>query len=398
MRIGIFTDTYKPQINGVVTSVDLMERILRENGHQPYIFTVSHPDINPLQDDPDHVIRVSSMKFWGHGDYRIGLIYSLLASRKAKELGIEIIHSHAPFSLGIFGHITAKKLNIPEIHTYHTMLADYVHYMKLNKFFPERIAEFYSKIFCNSVDGVIVPTSKVYQKLCAYGVKRPIYILPTGIDLTNFRRNFSEEERLRLRKKYGLTAEDKVLIFVGRIAKEKNIDTLIKYHRSLVEKNPQFKLLIIGAGDYQKNLQNQVRETNLETSVIFAGQRDYNQLPNYYNLADCFVIASTSETQGLVVVEALASGLPVVAIDDNSFSPMVKKGENGYFFKTEQDYCQQITRLVNNVQLSAQFTKKSLEIANHFSAENFYLNLINIYETVLHRHRQLRSKGKFFRR
>ncbi len=381
MKVGIFTDTYKPQINGVVTSIALMEKVLRKHGHEPYIFTISHPEVNPEQ-DPDYVIRVSSFKFWGNDEHRIGMIYSPFASRKAKNLGIEIIHSHAPFSLGIFGHITAMRLKIPEVHTYHTMLEDYIHYLKMHKFIPEQFAQKYSKIFCNMVDGVIVPTPKVYDKLTAYGVSKPMFVLPTGIDLANFRCHFSVEDRLRMRREYGLSADDKVLIFIGRIAQEKNIEALIEYHQELVKADPTYKLFIVGSGDHLDCLKGIVVERNLRESVIFAGKKDYVELPYFYNMADCFVIASTSETQGLVVVEAMATGLPIVAVNDESFHPMVKDGVNGYLFVSKKDYLNRVRELMNNTELRKDLGRKSLEISDEFSAERFYEELIHIYETV----------------
>ena len=382
MKVGIFTDTYKPQINGVVTSIALMEKKLLEHGHEPYIFTVKHPEVNRDQ-DPDYVFRVPSVKFWGNEEHRIGMIYSPYAARKAKKIGIEIIHSHAPFSLGLFGHIAARTLRIPEIQTYHTMLEDYVHYVKMNRLLPGQTAQKYSKIFCNMVNGVIVPTQKVHDKLISYGVSKPMYILPTGVDLANFQRQFSEEDRINLRERYGLTPEDKVLIFVGRIAKEKSINVLISYLQKLIRVDQRFKLFVVGNGEYLVNLKSYVRELNLQKNVIFAGKKEYTKLPYYYNLADCFVIASTSETQGLVVVEAMATGLPVIAVDDESFYPMVSDRVNGYFFKDQDEYVDRVLNLFYDTELLKKFSHKSQEIANEFSADRFYEKLIEIYNQVI---------------
>lgn len=386
MKVGIFTDTYKPQINGVVTSVTLTEKVLRENGHEPYIFTITHPECDP-QNDPENVFRIPSVRFWGNKEHRIGLLYSPMASKKAKELGIELIHSHAPFSLGFFGHISAKKLGVPEVHTYHTMLEDYVHYLAVSKLIPSQFAQKYSKIFCNMVDGVIVPTPKVYDKLESYGVTTPMFTLPTGIDLTNFRKEFCPDQCLELRRQYGLSADDKILIFVGRIAKEKNIEKLITYHQKLVEIDSQYKLVIVGSGDYIDDLRLLTKQRMLEDAVIFTGKKDYKELPYYYNMADCFVIASDTETQGLVVVEAMATGLPVIAFDDDSFYPMVKKDVNGYYFTTEDEYIDRVLCLNRDQAIKEKFTQKSIEISEEFSADRFYEKLINIYETILNNQR-----------
>lgn len=201
MKIGIFTDTYKPQINGVVTSVSLMEQKLKENGHQPYIFTVTHPEAKTsVIPDADNVYRVASVKFWGNTDHRIAKIYSQRIMNTVKELGIELIHSHAPFSLGLMGHLIARRLRIPEVHTYHTMLSDYTYYVKFGNLLPKEAAENYSRVFCNRVNAVIAPTEKVHQALVEYGVKKPIYVIPTGIDLPPFYQKYLKKKLITSNK------------------------------------------------------------------------------------------------------------------------------------------------------------------------------------------------------
>ncbi len=382
MKVGIFTDTYKPQINGVVTSVCLMEQKLRENGHEPYIFTVTHPDVRPLK-DPDNVFRISSVKFWGNTEHRIAKLYSQKMLHKVKDLDIDIIHSHAPFSLGIMGHLIARRLGIPEVHTYHTMLSDYTHYIKFGHLMPKEAAENYSRVFCNRVDAVIVPTPKVYEALKNYGVKKPMYVIPTGIDLPQFLKKVPENELELIRKNLNILPDDKLLIFVGRIAKEKSIDKLIHYHKALSNKDPKFKLLIVGGGDYLDELKSLVESLSLSNKVLFAGKSRYEELPHYYQIAKCFVTASTSETQGLVVLEAAASGLPVVAINDESYNTVLFEGQNGLYYHTEDEYIAALEKLFANPEAMKVMGTKSLEIADSFSSDNFYNRIMNVYTEAI---------------
>lgn len=382
MKVGIFTDTYKPQINGVVTSVCLMEQKLKENGHEPYIFTVTHPDVHPSK-DADNIFRISSVKFWGNTEHRIAKLYSQKMLQKVKELDIDIIHSHAPFSLGIMGHLIARRLGIPEVHTYHTMLSDYTHYIKFGHLMPKEAAENYSRVFCNKVDAVIVPTPKVYEALINYGVKKPMYVIPTGIDLPQFLGKVPEMELEQVRKKFDILPDDKLLIFVGRIAKEKSIDKLIHYHKTLTNKDPRYKLLIVGSGDYLAELKSLVESLGLTNKVIFAGKCRYENLPHYYQIAKCFVTASTSETQGLVVLEAAASGLPIVAINDESYYPVVFEGQNGLYYHTENEYIDALEKLFAHPEAMKIMGAKSLEIADSFSSDNFYNRIMNVYTEAI---------------
>lgn len=382
MKIGIFSDTYVPQVNGVVTSIALMDKKLRQNGHETYIFTVSFPADEPVH-DPPHVFRIPSVRFYGNSEHRIGLLYSPRAVRKARELGIELVHSHAPFSMGLFGHITARRLQIPEVHTYHTMLEDYGHYLRVGRLAHRRIAQNYSRVFCNLVDGIIVPTEKVRDALLRYGVRPPIHILPTGIELDIFTKRRHHSERQAARQELGLQPDDRVVLSVGRLAPEKSVETLLWFHKALVGRDRRWRLIIIGSGDHQAALEAETARLGLQEYVRFAGRRSYESLPVYYQTADVFVTASTSETQGLVVLEAMASGLPVVAVDDPSFHSMIQHGRTGFLFQTESEYVRCVESLAAPDETTAAVTQRARAHAQMFSAEAFCQKLLSIYDTVL---------------
>jgi 1,2-diacylglycerol 3-alpha-glucosyltransferase len=201
MNIGIFTDTFCPQINGVVTSIRTLEKELSKKGHKVYIFTVSHPEIKK---DCPNIFRLPSMPFIFLKSYRVGVLYPLKVVRMVKQLKLDIIHTQTEFSLGLFGKLMAKRLNLPCIHTYHTMYEDYVHYASKGRLsiVTPRMAKQLSRIFCNHTHLVIAPTKKVEQILKSYGVKRPIVIIPTGIDLEPFKKKYcNREEIARVKRK-----------------------------------------------------------------------------------------------------------------------------------------------------------------------------------------------------
>ena len=384
LRIGIFTDTYAPQINGVVTSIQLMDKVLRDHGHQTFIFTLKHPRAEPTS-DPDHVFRVPSVRFYGNSDHRVGLIYSRSAMEQARSLELDVIHSHAPFSLGVFGHISARRLCLPEVHTYHTMLEDYTHYVSRQKITNEaarRVARRYSRIFCNWSTTIIVPTTKVKQALLDYGVTRPIFVLPTGVDLERFRPLASEHERNQQRRRLGLGFDGPLLVFVGRLAKEKSIDTLIKYHTQVIEAYPNCHLVIVGDGDERQHLQSYAQRLGLARSVHFVGAKSGNELPLYYQIADVFVIASRSETQGLVVPEALACGVPVLAANDPAFHNLVVPGRTGYLFADSRQYVDHLQQLLE-AGGAANFGSAARMSVETLSTGEFYRQLVHVYEEAI---------------
>ena len=266
MNIGIFSDTYSPQVNGVVSSILTLEKKLREQGHNVYIFTISHPQAT---EDSPYVYRMASVPFIFLKDHRVGIVYSNRAVHKIKRLKLDLILSQTEFSMGIFARMMSKKLNIPIIHTYHTVYEDYMHYISKGIDFSPRIARRYSKSFCNHVDGVVAPTKKTEKLLRSYGVQKPIRIIPTGIDFTPFNPNqYTIEDTLKLKKVFHIPTDVPIVLFVGRVAKEKSIDVLIKAMPLLTQKLPDAKLVIVGDGPSRLELEELAHQLNVRDSVI----------------------------------------------------------------------------------------------------------------------------------
>ncbi len=345
MNIGIFTDTYYPHVNGVATSIKMLEEQLRKRGHNVYIFTTS----NPLVKEPNsNVFRLPSMPFVFLPTYRIAFFYSPKLLFKMKKFNLDIIHTQTEFSIGIFGKIASEFLKIPVVHTYHTMYEDYVHYIAKGHLISPKMAQRFSRIFCNRAKIVIAPTQKTKDSLLNYGVKRPIEIVPTGITLEKFLKDADNNQISAIKNELHINQNDFVILFLGRVAKEKSIDVLISQMPDILNKISNAKLLIVGDGPYVNVLKNLADELKVSNSIIFSGQVAWENINLYYKLADVFVTASTSETQGLTYIEAMASKIPVIAKNDGSIKNLIEDKKNGYVFDNPNELPNIIAKIKNN--------------------------------------------------
>ena len=231
MRIGIFTDTYPPYINGVSTSVAMLETALKKQGHQVYIVTVNNEKMQYKYENEDHIIRIPGVPI-GIYDYRLTGVYPLKAVSKIRKWNLDVIHSQTEFGVGSFARIIAKQFNIPLVHTYHTMYEDYVHYITKGYFNgpSKKIVEYLTNFYCDqTATELIVPTKKTYDLFKnKYHYTRNVHIIPTGIEVERFyEENFDQNELDELRASIGLSKEQFATLFVGRLGKEKSIEVLI---------------------------------------------------------------------------------------------------------------------------------------------------------------------------
>ena len=380
MRIGIFTDTYYPQVNGVVTSILMLEKELKNLGHDVYIFTTSNPKAKDLS---QNIFRLPSMPFVFLPTYRIAFFCSPKMLRKIKNFNLDIIHTQTEFSIGLFGKMVSKFLKIPMVHTYHTMYEDYVHYIANGYFFKPKAAQKFSKIFCNMAKTVIVPTQKTKDCLIDYGVKKPIKIIPTGIELEKFRARITPEKIINLKKNLGLKADDFVILFLGRVAKEKSIDVLISQMPNIIKKVENAKLLIVGGGPYLEKLKSMSHDLFMDRNIFFTGEIPWQQINIYYRLADVFVTASTSETQGLTCIEAMASEIPVVCKNDPSVQNLIENGKNGFLFDDGKELTSIIYDLKQNQQLRENIIGHAKITVDNLSCNSFAKSIQNIYYQVI---------------
>ncbi len=382
MKIGIFTDTYYPQVNGVVSSVCTLEKELTALGHDVYIFTVANSAV-PRSKIDKNVYRLPSMPLFFVKPHRLAFHYSPRLLFKMRKLRLDIVHTQTEFALGFFGKLVARVFKLPLVHTYHTMYEDYVHYIGNGHFITPKLAQRFSRFFCNHSNAVIAPAEKTQVCLLEYGVKKPIHIIPTGIDFSPFSSDkYSTEDILETKKELGLNPDDPVVLFVGRLAKEKSIEVLINQMPALLEMLPNCKLVIIGDGPIRATLESLAQELGVSDSVIFAGQKPWEYIGKYYAVGDVFTTASTSETQGLTYIEAMAAKIPVVAKRDQSVKDIITDGETGLYFDEPEELPKKLFTALTDKVLVEKIIKQGYSCIQPLSAEAFGQNLIKLYEAV----------------
>ena len=397
MNIGIFTDTYSPQVNGVVSSILTLEKELRKQGHNVYVFTISHPE---AKENSNFVYRTASLPFIFLKDHRVGIMYSNKLVRKIKRLKLDIILSQTEFSLGIFAKLVAKKLSVPIVHTYHTMYEEYMHYISKGIQFSPKIARKYSKSFCNGVDGVVAPTIKTEKLLKSYGVKTEIRVIPTGIDFSPLdKNNYSKDEINNLKQVFGIPLDAPVILFVGRIAKEKSIDVIIEAMVLLKQKRPDTKLVIVGDGPLRLELEEMAARLGIKDEVIFTGMQPWSSIGKIYQLGDVFVSASITETQGLTFAEAMAASLPVVAKEDESIAGLIRDGYNGRLFHTVPELAAVLEEILEDRVLRETLSINAIHSVKPLSAEVFGHNASHYYSDIIkmyvEKKKQKKEKGLF---
>jgi len=393
MRIGIFTDCYYPQVNGVVTSVLMLEEELIKLGHEVTIITVKVP--NHIE-EKNNILRVSSIPFIKWSEFRLAVPFHLDILRQIKNMNFDLIHTHTEFSVGLLGKYMAKLYNIPSIHTYHTMYEDYTHYiynLKYGKNFVRNVIKKTSMAYVKQYDGVIAPTDKTYTALRSYGVTNDIYVVPTGIDLKQFARYPKNHPVLQdIYEQWGLSKDHKIILSLGRISEEKSVHTIIHQLPALLEHDPNIRLIIVGDGPYRAKLEKLVEKLYISDYVIFVGQVPFDEVSYYYSIADVFVSASQTETQGLTIMEAMATEIPVIVYDDLNIKGIVIDNISGRLFKSEEELSQKLLDCFANEEESKRLAKKGQLIVRSLSkeaygknAENVYIKLVNQSVQVRHR-------------
>lgn len=387
MRIGLFTDTYPPYINGVSTSVCMLKHALEKKGHQVFVVTVNNDSLKYKIEDNNTVIRIPGIPV-GIYDYRLTGVYPLRAINIIKKWNLDIIHSHTEFGVGTFARIIAKQFGIPLVHTYHTMYEDYVHYITHGYFdkSSKKIVEYLTLFYCDkTANELIVPTKKTYDLFKnKYEVDKNVHIVPTGIEIERFyKENVDKKKVTALKKDLMVLKDDFVIVFVGRIASEKNVVFLIEAQKELNKKYDNIKLIIIGDGPDIEAYKKLVTKYKLESTVIFTGRVPWEEVPCYYQLADVFATASTTETQGLTVIEAMAGGVAPLCIDDESFRNVVVDDLNGYIFKNKKEYVKKVIDLYNNPSKLESLSKQARLNAERHSSKYYAEGVLDVYEHAL---------------
>lgn len=387
MRIGLFSDTYPPFINGVSTSVLMLKQGLEKLGHEVYVVTINSESF--CYKEEENILKVPGIPC-GIFDYRISGVYPLKALKIIKKWNLDVIHTHTEFSIGTFARLISKQYNIPLVHTYHTMYEEYIYYITKGYFSKasKKLVEYLTLFLCDKlVEELIVPTKKTYDLFKEkYKVKRNVNIIPTGIDVSRFyKENIDKEKVNELRRDLKLTRFNFNILYVGRIAKEKSIDFLINNFKDIVKKIPRAKLIIVGDGPDMKELIDLVDKNKLNRNCLFTGKVPWNEVPLYYMLSSVFVTASKSETQGLTVIEAMAASKPVVAINDESFSLVIESYKDGILFNDDKEYKDAIYMLYKDRKLRDKISLEARKTANNYSDLSYAKKVLEVYKKVINK-------------
>lgn len=384
MNIGLFTDCYYPQINGVVTSVMALREELIRRGHNVTIVTVQVPGYKSSTED---IIRIKAVPKVKLLDFRMAMPLFYQDYQRVKELNLDVIHTHTEFTIGLFGQFMANRLKIPMLHTYHTMYEDYTKYLlriRQGQGLAKRFMRHTSKRYVRRYDAVVVPSLKTEKALRSYGIKNNIHILPTGIDLDKFTRYEKNDPRLdALRQRLGLSRTTKIILSLGRVSEEKSVDTIVLQMKDLIKRVDDVKLVIVGDGPFMPTLRRLTHDMGLEDCVLFVGRVPWEEVPFFYSLADVFVSASKTETQGLTILEAMASQVPVIVYEDDNVADIVRDGETGRLFKTPEGLTQCLERVLKHPEEANRLAVSGFQMAASLSLEKFGEMAEKLYVALL---------------
>jgi 1,2-diacylglycerol 3-alpha-glucosyltransferase len=383
MKIVFFTNAYLPMISGVVTTINLFRRGLIAKGHEVFIFA---PNYKGWKDQEDKVYRSPAVNLSRKIYYPLPLPYSPGLTALLRRIQPEIIHCHHPFLLGNAGLVQAKKLHIPVVFTYHTQYEQYAHYFPFPGRLVRWVTRFFVKNFIRRIDLLVTPADSVKELIQEYGLAKEIEILPNPVEIS-----FNQKaDRMAMRKRYSI-GDCFLLLSVGRLGHEKNLDLILKsfsiLHR---ESKADLRLMLVGAGPAEESLRQYARELGIDQQVIFTGLVKQEDLPGIYQAADLFLMASTTETFGIVIIEAMAAGLPVIAVEAKGSKDIIISGHNGILTAEDpQAFSAAIKSLHSNENRRLAMSQAARESAVRYSVENLTDELVSLYEEAI-RHSQER--------
>ena len=382
MKIALVTDTYFPRINGVSASTQIFAEEFGKLGHEVHIYAPAFPN---AVDDSEHykVYRFPSLYLFFDPEDRLpmpGRDKKLVQFFKDQKY--DIVHTQTPFTLGGPAVKWARETGAKVVHTYHTLFAAYTeHYLWfIPKAWGINYAKSASRKYCDSCDLIITPSTAMRGALQSYNVKAPIEVIPTGIRLERFK----GRDAKRYRELKGYKPSDKLLLFMGRVAEEKNIDFLLKVLKGLKPEIPQLQFLIAGEGPAKKRLEKLVVEMGLSDSVHFAGYLSKEDWRDCYAGSDLFVFASVTETQGLVVTEAMAAETPVVAVGEMGIKDVMASGKGGVMTKLDEaEFSAAVKRMMTDGAFYAQKKGETLAEADKWSSTSMAKRMLEAYERIL---------------
>ena len=381
MHIAHFTNSYYPVISGVVRSVSAFRKALTELGHNVFVFAQNEPE---YVDKEPFIFRYPALDLGLPGDFPATIPFSPFIDNLFPPLKVDVVHSHHPVLLGQAAANKAREYNLPLVFTFHTRYRDYSHYFPLNQ---EIVQEFikntidsWLRVYMRRCHHIVVPSKSIRDILFSeYYVKGPITIVPTGIELEPYQA--ADGASIRQQRGWG---EQTVLITVGRLAKEKNLGRLLQAFALVVQRHPDVRLVILGDGPYRKDLVELTQSLGIAPSVDFVGKVPFEEIPCYLKAADLFCFSSLTETQGLVTLEAMATGLPVAAVDATGTRDVIEHGKDGLLTPDDsQALAQAISRILDDPGLADRLKAAGLDKARAYSIREQAQKMLSVYQEAI---------------
>lgn len=377
MHIAHYTNTYHPVVSGVVRSVSAFRTALTQAGHNVFVFS---QESSEFEDREPFIFRYPAIELPFHNNFPVVIPVSSFIDRVLPILKLDVIHTHHPFLLGQTAAHKAQELDLPLIFTFHTRYRDYSHYITLNQSIVKEAIDRLLGTFMQQCHHIIVPSASIKEMLAElYGVTEQVTVLPTGIELHPYRS--ADGPSIRQKHNWG---EEKVLISAGRLAKEKNWDTLIKAAAEVIREIPHVRLVILGEGDERRDLEKLAKELGVAEKIELPGVVPFDEVPNYLAAADLFCFASVTETQGLVTMEAMAAGLPVVAVNASGTADVVENGKDALLTADNpHQLAQAIIRVLQDDELRESLRTAAGQKVKTFDIKRQAEQLITVYEQAI---------------
>lgn len=377
LRVALFSDSAHPILNGVSVSIEALVRELRNVGHSVHVFTAAHPGYK----DPDpNTYRFPAIETpWSKG-YPIAPPPYFPMLRHFRRHTFDVIHTHTPGPIGFVGLRWAQSHEIPIVSTYHTLYDRYAHYLPLTRRYARYKIAKHTNFYYNRVDHVITPSAAALRWLRRHSVTTPATIVPTGAP----RRGMFD--RAEVRAQMGILADQRILLYVGRLAKEKNLGLLFEMAAIAFAQDPNLRLWLVGDGPYRVQAAALARASGVGDRVHFVGEVQRSGVDRYYAAADLFVFPSITETQGLVVQEAMTYGLPAVVVGGGGAGAGVVTGENGWLVPADADaFSEAILRIMGDHELASRLSEGAVRLVRQYGSDAMAERVVEVYLKAIHR-------------
>lgn len=380
MHIAYFTNFYLPVVNGVVRSVQLFRETLTSMGHNVFVFAQE----DDYEDTEPFIFRYPSLRLPPPVDVPTALPVSAFVDQLIPKLKLDVIHTHHPVLLGQTAATKARDYNLPLVFTFHTQYHEYTHYFpipqeQVQEFIKNRVINWLRE-YMRKCQHIIIPSESMRSVLVNdFGLVDKFTVIPTGIDITPYKK--ANGAAIRSQWNWG---DDKVIISAGRLAEEKNWVTLLEAFALALQAQPNIRLVLLGDGPQAQALGRLAGELEIVDRVTFVGKVPFEEVPHYLKAADLFAFASITETQGLVTLEAMAAGLPVVAVDAPGTKDILEDGKQGFLTQNDAaDLANGIIRLVDNSSLLSKFKSGALRASRTYDNQRLGRKMLKVYEQAI---------------